>query len=284
MSHSIRYLTLFVVAAIVVSYPGTVMAAAAQPSTALAVTSETSERHANPFAPVGSANAEPLERPDLSDELDTALADVSDTPLGTELSATMTAGGERLEDITNVVAQMPVGDGAPGLLVAAGYHRRSESSALENETRNALYEAIRASPGSYLSELAAQLDISVSTVRYHARILENNRVVAVAETAGKHRLYPVGGTDPVLLAALDEESTARIIHAVDQLGPVTVSDLATDLDLADSTVSYHLTRLADDGLVTRERAGRVVYTELTPAVDAVVSDDDDDDDDTTGSE
>ncbi|EJN60843.1 winged helix-turn-helix transcriptional regulator [Halogranum rubrum] len=253
-----------------VSYSGATVAAAAQPSTTPAVTGDTSDRHVNPFA---TADGVDTERPDLPDGLDAALTDASLETGLSDLSTTVTVGGEEIVHLSGVFAQMPIGDGAPGLLVAAGYQRRSTSSTLENETRSELYETVRESPGSYLSELATELDVSVSTVRYHARILKNNRIVAVAETAGKHRLYPVGGTDPVLLAALDEKSTARILHAVERLGPVTVSSLATDLDLADSTVSYHLNRLHDAGLVTRERVGRTVLTELTPPVDAVVSDD-----------
>lgn len=205
--------------------------------------------------------------PEFSDRVDAAL---SIAPVGADIAETVTDGTEQLSSLTRTVAETSLGDGAPELLLAAGYNRWSQSSALENDTREALYERVRESPGSYLSELATEMGVSVSTVRYHARILENNHVVTVAETSGKHRLYPVGETDPTLLAALDEESTARVLHGVHKLGPVTVADLAAELGLADSTVSYHLNRLDDDELVTREREGRSVLTELRPSVEAVV--------------
>jgi DNA-binding transcriptional ArsR family regulator len=208
--------------------------------------------------------------PEFSDRVDAAL---SIAPVGADVAETVTEGTERLSSLTRTVAETSLGDGTPELLLAAGYSRWSQSSALENDTREALYESVREAPGSYLSELAAELDLSVSTVRYHARILENNRIVTVAETSGKHRLYPVGGSDPTLLAALDEEATARVLHGLHELGPVTVADLASELGLADSTVSYHLSRLDDDGLVTRERRGRTVLTELRPSVESVVGED-----------
>jgi DNA-binding transcriptional ArsR family regulator len=260
MSGSTRRLTLLVVLGLLVSSQGAVAAVAAQsPTTSL-------DQEGKRAAVLATSTADD-ETSTRSTELDGALAAA---PFGTELAETMTVGSERISHLTQVVAETPLGVVTPELLLAAGYNRRSESSALESDTRRALYEHVRESPGSYLSELSTRLDVSVSTVRYHARVLENHRVVVAAERGGKHRLYPVGGTDPTLRAALDEEATARILRGVERLGPVTVADLASELDLAASTVSYHLTRLDDDGLVTRERDGRMVYTELTPAVDAVV--------------
>jgi DNA-binding transcriptional ArsR family regulator len=265
MSRSIQRITLLVVVGILVSYPSATATVAAQPPTISSTEiGKLSAAHATQLA------EERDEKSKLSEELDAAL---SAAPLETGLSEALSVGGEKLGKLTQVVAETPLGDVGPELLVAAGYNRRSESSALDNDTREALYDAVRKSSGSYLSELASELDVSVSTVRYHARILENHRVVSLTEIGGKHRLYPAGETDPAVLAALDEESTARILHGVERLGPVTVADLATDLGLADSTVSYHLKRLDDNDVVTRERNGRQVFTELTPSAAAVVGTD-----------
>lgn len=265
MSRSIQRITLLVVIGILVSAPSAVTTVAAQP------TSISSNEIGKLSAAQATQTAEDTsEKPKLPEELDAAL---SAAPLETKLSDTISVGGEKLGKLTQVVAETPLGEIGPGLLVAAGYNRRSESSALDNDTRKALYDTVRESSGSYLSELASELDVSVSTVRYHARILENHRVVAVTEAGGKHWLYPTDETNSALLAALDEESTAKILRGVERLGPVTVADLATDLELADSTVSYHLKRLDDDGFVTRERHGRMVFTELTPSAAAVVGTD-----------
>ncbi|SEO45873.1 regulatory protein, arsR family [Halogranum amylolyticum] len=262
MSRFIRRITLLVVVGILVSTPTAVATTAAQPTT---TPSDVTAKHA---AAQATATADAASLPETID------ASLSETPFGPDRPRTA-VGGELPERLTQFVQETPLEIAVPELLMAAGVNRRSESTTLENDTRKALYETVRESPGTYLSELASEFGLSVSTVRYHARILENDHAVTIVESSGKHRLYPVDGTDPTLSAALDEESTARIIYGIDRLGPVTVAELAAELGLADSTVSHHLKRLDDDGLVTRERRGREVLTELTPTVETAVGTDDD---------
>jgi DNA-binding transcriptional ArsR family regulator len=62
---------------------------------------------------------------------------------------------------------------------------------------------------------------------------------------------------PQQLAQLVGASRARVLAALKQ--PRTTAELAADLELAASTVSAHLSALAEAGLLERQRSGRAVY-------------------------
>lgn len=150
--------------------------------------------------------------------------------------------------------------------VVLGYSRYDGSDPLENELRENVYKTITASPGIYIAKLSNETTIHRSTVRYHVRVLEEEGLVSETVLQGKHRLYPAEQNNLSLIAALDEEATAAVLQALLRLEPASVSLLADDLDRAPSTVSHHLTRLADEGLVTRERDRNTVCTRLLPHV------------------
>ena len=159
-------------------------------------------------------------------------------------------------------------DGGSDVVLPVGaalfrYSRFDDSDPLENDVRQQVYEAIERSPGTYISEMSSACDASRSTVRYHVRILEEEGLIVDEADRGKHRLYPAGSETPELAAALNDNATARVLDAIARLEPVTVSALADDLDRSPGTVSYHLDRLTNDGLLERERMGNTVVTRIT---------------------
>jgi DNA-binding transcriptional ArsR family regulator len=157
--------------------------------------------------------------------------------------------------------------------VGAGYSRWDDSDPLHHETRRDLHRSVVASPGISLSALVERTDTNRSTLRYHCRVLEREDLVETATRHGQRRFYPDPGWsgealdhDPALSAALRDDTLRAVLRAVYRTEPVSVGELAAELDCASSTVSYHLGRLEDDGLVDRHRDGRSVRTSLTTPV------------------
>lgn len=148
------------------------------------------------------------------------------------------------------------------LIGIVGYSRYENSDPLENQFRADIYRSIRDSPGIHISRLSEETLIHRSTVRYHIRVLRQEGLVAERVIRGRHRLYPVESDEFSLPAALQEDATATLLQALVRSEPASVSMLATELDRAPSTVSYHLHRLAEDGLVEQYRAGNTVLTQL----------------------
>jgi predicted transcriptional regulator len=127
-----------------------------------------------------------------------------------------------------------------------------------------VHDAVAESPGANLSTVVERADANRSTVRYHLRILELEGVVERHELWGTPRVFPAGTDDVEFRAAVQEDSTRSVLEAVKQCEPASGSTIAAEVGRDASTVSHHLDRLAEVGLVDREREGRAVVNRLTP--------------------
>lgn len=156
------------------------------------------------------------------------------------------------------------------LLTIFGYQRYSADDPLEHETRAQLYECICDSPGTYLSEIKDETNLTMGTARYHLRILEFENLIVSEQIRGRRRYVPVGTAWAELEAALQDDSTAQILEALVNHGPDSVSGLAEHLDRDPSTITHHLDRLASDGIVERERDGRAVLNKLAEEAQIVL--------------
>jgi len=150
------------------------------------------------------------------------------------------------------------------------YSRRDGSDPLDHEGRSAVYDAVASSPGIYLARLSDVSDVPRSTVRYHVRVLERESLVRSEKLRGKRRFFPADVADVDLAAALHDDATAPVVDAISRTGPASVSALADELDVSAATASYHLSRLEEAGVVSRERVDNEVVNSLTPAARDVV--------------
>jgi len=158
----------------------------------------------------------------------------------------------------------------PRLLLPVGYSRYDDSDPLEHDARQALFERVERSPGVNLSTLADDADVSLSSVRHHLRILEEENLVVSERIRGQRRYFLTNESDPALVAALDDTATEPILRTLARSGPASVSDLAETLGRDPSTISHHVSRLEDDGLVDRERDGQSVQNSLAPVAERVL--------------
>jgi len=159
----------------------------------------------------------------------------------------------------------------PRFVLPIGYSRYDDSDPLEHETRESLFGAIERSPGVNLSSLADDADASLSSVRHHLRILDEENLVVSERIRGQRRYFLKNESDPALVAALDDTATEPILRTLAQSGPASVSDLAEDLGRDPSTISHHVSRLEEDGLVERERDGQSVQNSLAPVAERVLA-------------
>lgn len=151
------------------------------------------------------------------------------------------------------------------MLAPFRYSRYDDSDPLEHEARDAMFDVVENSPGTYLSEMADRAELPLSTARHHIRVLEREGLVSGAKVRGKRRFYPAYTDGVELAAAMNDESTASVIDALARLGASSVSDLADELDKDPSTVTHHVQRLEEDEVVVRERDGRAVMNKLSTA-------------------
>jgi DNA-binding transcriptional ArsR family regulator len=150
------------------------------------------------------------------------------------------------------------------------YSRYDDSDPLELNARRQVYEAISEQPGEPITAISERADVNLSTARHHVKVLRREELVATARVRNCERFYPAGTDDVELAAAMADECTADIIDALVRLEPASVSGLAEDVDRSPSTVTHHLQKLEDDGIVVRERNGRSVENKLSEAASAAL--------------
>ncbi|MEA3198765.1 MAG: hypothetical protein QOE90_193 [Thermoplasmata archaeon] len=141
-----------------------------------------------------------------------------------------------------------------------------DERALELETRRRLYAYVRAHPGSYLREIQRGVAMSMGALEYHLGHLERAGLLRV-ETQENKRYFAadVAAADARLFTILRQAIPRCIVIALLESGPASHQDLMLATGLRSSTLSYHARKLADAGLVARERAGRETRYRLAEA-------------------
>ncbi len=121
------------------------------------------------------------------------------------------------------------------------------------ETRDRIREHVRETPGVHFSRLERDLGLATGQIQYHLRRLTRSDEVVAEEIAGRTHYYEptVDAWDRRALAFLRRESAREIILRLHANGPTRPCALADELDLARSTVSWHVSTLADHGVVER---------------------------------
>jgi len=129
-----------------------------------------------------------------------------------------------------------------------------------NDTRERLLEHVREHPGRHASALGRELDLATGQLQYHLRRLRRADRVVADDWYGRTHYFPPGYDDQEReRIALARRETARAVLVALLSGERPAADLAEDVDVARSTLSYHVDRLREAGLVEqrRDERGRV---------------------------
>lgn len=162
------------------------------------------------------------------------------------------------------------------IVLLAGHGRLDERAPLDNDVRTAIYETVRRLPASPLATVADRVDVSESTVRHHARVLDDAGLVTGTKLWGNHRLVPASMSDQeiTLAAALRDDPSSSLLTELAAAEPTTLSELAERADRAPSTVSHHVDRLEAAELIERQRTGQSVELRLADRPRAILGADD----------
>lgn len=121
------------------------------------------------------------------------------------------------------------------------------------DTRTQIRRHVRDTPGVHFNQVGRDLDIATGQVQYHLRRLVRNDELAVERIGGRtHYFEP--SFDPWerrALAFLRRETLREILVRVHADGPKRPKTLASDLDLARSTISWHVSTLAENGIIEK---------------------------------
>ena len=130
---------------------------------------------------------------------------------------------------------------------------------LDLEVRKRIVDFVRGNPGLHMRELAARLDLPVSTLEYHCYQLVKHGHLVTRESAGFKSFYPGEGMDrrdKDILYLVRHEAPRRICSHVLLNPGTTPKDLREVLDVSAPTLSFHLNKLRGAGVIREEPAGR----------------------------
>lgn len=138
-----------------------------------------------------------------------------------------------------------------------------EEEALTLETRRRVFQFIRAHPGLHLRALERRLGIALGNLRYHLDYLERENFVT-SRSDGYRKTYfsarDVYLLDRDRLALLRQRVPRRIILHLVLTPTSSFEDLRDLVGVSKSTLSFHLKKLTETGVVTvRRREGRNEY-------------------------
>lgn len=133
------------------------------------------------------------------------------------------------------------------------------------DTRARVAERVRADPGVHFNELVRALDLAPGQVQYHLRRLD---WVVEADLYGQTHYYPpeYDEGERRALALLRRETAADVVAVLLEAGSLPATEVTDRVGIARSTLSWHLDRLTEAGLVVEERdtRNRVVLSLVDP--------------------
>jgi predicted transcriptional regulator len=124
-----------------------------------------------------------------------------------------------------------------------------------SDTRERIRECVADRPGIHFNELVRTLGLATGQVQYHLRKLGRADAVVSERLYGRTHYYPPD-CDPRergALAVLRRETARDVLVRLVAEGPTAPADLADDLDVARSTLEWHLDHLLEQDLVEKER-------------------------------
>ncbi|MFB6081749.1 MAG: winged helix-turn-helix transcriptional regulator [Halanaeroarchaeum sp.] len=133
------------------------------------------------------------------------------------------------------------------------------------DTRTRIAEQVRSRPGIHFNGLVRSLDLATGQVQYHLQRLLADEDVVKAELYGRTHYFPDTFDDweRRTLALLRRETTRDVVAVLFESGAVRPNDLVEELDLARSTLEWHIGHLVEqDVAVKRYNARNQVTIEL----------------------
>jgi predicted transcriptional regulator len=123
------------------------------------------------------------------------------------------------------------------------------------ETRTQIAEHIGSHPGIHFNELVRSLDLAPGQAQHHVRRLVGDGTVRRSEFYGRTHYYPpeFDGWERATLALFRRETAREVLGYLLEHGEARPDDVATALDIARSTLEWHLDHLVEQDIVRKER-------------------------------
>jgi predicted transcriptional regulator len=131
----------------------------------------------------------------------------------------------------------------------------------EAAMRDRILEAIETYPGIHFRALVREVDTSTALAHYHLEDLVNDDEVRSVDVGGYTRYFPEGELADLteeersMLNAMRQKRRLELVLALIEGGPAPHKGLHQIVGGSKGTLSYHLGRLEEAGIVTKDEDG-----------------------------
>ncbi len=127
------------------------------------------------------------------------------------------------------------------------------------ETADRILQFIQQNPGCHLRKIKGGVHISMGTAQYHLNRLEKmGRVTSSRSSLYKH-YFPIGifqNNEKDILRILSQETTRHILMLIIEQQTPTQTDIVNSIRISSASVSFHLRRLIELGLIYEIKEGK----------------------------
>jgi DNA-binding MarR family transcriptional regulator len=152
---------------------------------------------------------------------------------------------------------------------------RANASAKSGLTRRGvIYEYVRGHPGVHVRGMARELRLGTGDLHYHLFWLEKHGFVKTKKSGFYRHVFPTKvfrEEQEVLLAVLTQETPREILLCLIMDAAMTQGDLARSLEHSQPTISWHMDRLIQLGIIGKRRTSRDTLYEIGADRDDVLS-------------
>jgi len=138
---------------------------------------------------------------------------------------------------------------------------------LQLEARRRVFEAVRGNPGIHMRGLQRETGMPMGTLRYQLRYLERHGLIVEKKEGRMITYYPAGGDSVVdaqdkrFLAVLRQEIPRLIVLHLMMHPHSSHGELKPHFRVSASTLSYHLKKLTDSGIISKDSEGKYYVTD-----------------------
>ncbi len=125
--------------------------------------------------------------------------------------------------------------------------------------RRLVLSYIENNPGAHLRKISKELGLAMGDTQYHLDILEKSGKIRSRKINFYRRYYSasiLGDREEMILAFLRQETTKDILVYLIEHPHSTQSDLADFKSYSSPTISWHMSRLIEAGIVSKTREGK----------------------------
>lgn len=126
------------------------------------------------------------------------------------------------------------------------------------EPRREIYDLVRRAPGVHLRGIERELKLPFGQVLYHLDALERSDLVDVRRDGGFKRYFAksaIDRSDKAILATLRHDLPRKITILLLVEPGISHRAIHARFDVSASTLSFHLAKMVENGIVQREPVG-----------------------------